>query len=288
MCEEEVNEEEVVGESCEETSSAVLQPFYSIIDGRIQWTGSVRVPPTTSLMLQFDQVLTARVLTYHVDWLEECHLTKARSKWIYSILARIEKPLHQDSSAMIRQLYRRCSFLRSTLSIISEFFDQELACLNVLITISGSYFGQGEDYTAFNYRMETGELVVQDGQDGTGAIEGEDQSLSEVLDLRQNNDWELELDDDDDEEEEEEEEEEEGKEKGKEEEEEKKEKKEEEEDLEEGEEEEEEEEKGKEEEQLKEGVACYDSCGEEGEEGEEEENCDTSLRKKSRNGLAPS
>jgi hypothetical protein len=138
-------------------------PFYSLVDGTLQWTGSEKVPPSTSLMLQFDQVLTAKLLAYHVEWLEHLHLTPIRSQWLYSLLARIEKPVHQDSVAMIRQLYRRCSFLRSTLSVNSEIFDQELAFLNVLITIGGSYFGQGEEYTSFNHRREGGSMGEREG-----------------------------------------------------------------------------------------------------------------------------
>lgn len=35
------------------------------------WTGATCVDPTTSLLLQFDQVLTQRVLTYHINWAED-------------------------------------------------------------------------------------------------------------------------------------------------------------------------------------------------------------------------
>ena len=33
-----------------------------------QWTGMTCVEPSTSLLLQFDQVLTQRVLSYHISW----------------------------------------------------------------------------------------------------------------------------------------------------------------------------------------------------------------------------
>ena len=36
-----------------------------------EWTGSCGVTPSTSVLLQFDQVLTQKVFVYLVDWLEE-------------------------------------------------------------------------------------------------------------------------------------------------------------------------------------------------------------------------
>ena len=82
---------------------------------------------------------------------------------IYSLLSRLEKPIHGITSAAIRQLYRRCCVLRSELPIdlensgtgldFSGAMETELARLNVLISISGSYFGQGEEYDLLNFQL---------------------------------------------------------------------------------------------------------------------------------------
>lgn len=115
------------------------------------WEGATDVIPTTSLLLQFDQVMTQKILGYHVEWLTTRQLSSSRGKWLYSLLAKLEKPLHQDISALMRQLYRRCSILRYDLTNNNNnnnklTFDDQLAVLNLLISITGSYFGQGEEY----------------------------------------------------------------------------------------------------------------------------------------------
>ena len=107
------------------------------------WHGLANVSPSLSLMLQMDHVMTQRVLKYQVEWLEsECILTSQRTFWIYALLSRIEKPLHKDAVFLIRKLYKNCSKLRS---LIKE-DDVSLPDLNLLITITGIYFGQRNLY----------------------------------------------------------------------------------------------------------------------------------------------
>jgi hypothetical protein len=105
-------------------------------------------------------------------------MTPARGKWMYSLLAKLEKPLHQDMSAMLRQLYRRCSILRyeltdSTNNRVS--LDDELAVLNVLISITGSYFGQGEEY----FGLEEVNDNNEEGDDDDNREDSNDDSDSE-------------------------------------------------------------------------------------------------------------
>ncbi len=72
------------------------------------------------------------------------------------MLARLEKPVHRDSLACIRQIYRRCCYLRHSLCVDDENFEEQLAQLNVLISICGAYFGQGEDFVKFNAATQFG------------------------------------------------------------------------------------------------------------------------------------
>ena len=86
------------------------------------------------------------------------------ARWLYALLARLEKPLHQDMAAVIRQLFRRCCALRAGLNSseaarcssrsssdeLSPEDETNLALLNTLIVITGSYFGQGEIYVVFH------------------------------------------------------------------------------------------------------------------------------------------
>mgnify|MGYP006196557267 CR=1 FL=1 len=113
-------------------------------------------------------------------------MTPARGRWLYALLARLEKPLYRETAASIRQLYRRCCALRYQLSLTSDSvaltqestgdaesdansavkFQNSLASLNVLISICGSYFGQGEEYDAFNRALMTESAQIDEEEDG--------------------------------------------------------------------------------------------------------------------------
>jgi hypothetical protein len=148
------------------------------------WTGAEDVPPSTTLLLQLDQVLTQRVLGYHVDWLQDRALTSGSGQWIYGLLSRLEKPVAQATVAVIRQLYRRCCALRCTLAAQHSFgeasssFEADLAALNILISISGAYFGQGEAYVAFNHQNHSRMTEAGEGEEEEGFDEEEEEYLS--------------------------------------------------------------------------------------------------------------
>ncbi|CAH0480849.1 unnamed protein product [Peronospora belbahrii] len=101
-------------------------------------------PPHLRLLLQFDQVLTRRLLDYHATWLsdEVMLLSRARAVWIYALLARLDKHVHAGVAATIRQILRRCWTLRCNLEAPS---DIQLKSLNILIVITGCFFGQLHD-----------------------------------------------------------------------------------------------------------------------------------------------
>lgn len=142
------------------------------------WAGLVAVRPVVSLLLQFDQVLTQRVLSYLISWLDESdRLNVECSQWLYAMLARIEKPLHRDTVAAIRQLYRKCCVLRCKLDKISDGFNADLASLNVLISISGYYFGQGEQYDGahdYMYSDEEHHKFTADEEEDEGEEDDDD------------------------------------------------------------------------------------------------------------------
>lgn len=93
-----------------EPSSALNRPVF--VRGE-----TVLYYPTISILLQFDHVMTQRVLQYMVEWLVqdlgaesvwEGEHGEARAyyhcAWIYGLLARLERPLHRDMLAHIRHL----------------------------------------------------------------------------------------------------------------------------------------------------------------------------------------
>ncbi|TYZ60481.1 hypothetical protein PybrP1_006925 [[Pythium] brassicae (nom. inval.)] len=96
-----------------------LVPRMADADGwRAFFFGRAATPPHLRLLLQFDQVLTRRLLEYHAEWLEDVTaLSRARAVWVYALLARLDKPVHAGVAATIRQLLRRCWHLRGGLRL---------------------------------------------------------------------------------------------------------------------------------------------------------------------------
>ena len=66
-------------------------------------------------------------------------------------------------ASLLRELYRRCSQLRASIDEKTETFEVQIASLNVLIAITGSYFGQGEEYSTLAVGYEN------DDDDGDGS-----------------------------------------------------------------------------------------------------------------------
>eukprot|EP00581_Thalassiosira_minuscula_P014926 CAMPEP_0183730484 /NCGR_PEP_ID=MMETSP0737-20130205/32983_1 /TAXON_ID=385413 /ORGANISM="Thalassiosira miniscula, Strain CCMP1093" /LENGTH=510 /DNA_ID=CAMNT_0025962999 /DNA_START=9 /DNA_END=1541 /DNA_ORIENTATION=+ len=117
--------------------------------------------PTTSLLLQLDQVLTRRVFHHHVHYLCEWNfpLSKSRAAWMYALLARMEKPWHREECCAVRSVLRECCRRRWELKLpppATNSADEEevecsnggaaweqLALLNTLIAITGIYYEQG-------------------------------------------------------------------------------------------------------------------------------------------------
>ena len=141
--------------------------------------------PTTSLLLQFDQVLTRKLFHHHVQYLCEwkCSLTKQRALWIYALLGNMEKPWHREECCGVRKVLRECCDRRWRL-VLPPSTDigevtlgstgndkreeaaaaatvnnakaatscwEELALLNTLIAITGIYYEQGSHASGDGY-----------------------------------------------------------------------------------------------------------------------------------------
>lgn len=100
--------------------------------------------PLLPVVLSLDEIARATVFKYHVTWLENISsLSKDRAVWLFALCAVLDKPLDAETCAAARALLRKCSSLRAS----KTRDDEELAMLNILITIAGKYFGQAEDLT---------------------------------------------------------------------------------------------------------------------------------------------
>lgn len=51
--------------------TAAIEGAWAEAAKAMQWSGATNVEPTTTVLLQFDQVLTQRLLALHIDWMED-------------------------------------------------------------------------------------------------------------------------------------------------------------------------------------------------------------------------
>lgn len=107
--------------------------------------------PSVSVICQMDQVMIRRVLSHLSYYVREgwSPATPQKSAWIYSLLARLERPIHRDEAANLFGLLKKLTQLRATLKVHDD--DDataggdraDLARLNVLVLLIGVYFEQG-------------------------------------------------------------------------------------------------------------------------------------------------
>ena len=88
----------------------------------------------------------------------------SRTSWLFSLLSHLETPLFRDTVAAIRSLYLRCSELREHLVNDPDYDESLLAALNLLISVSGNFYGQGEEYSNFPMNEDT---MVDEVKGGT-------------------------------------------------------------------------------------------------------------------------
>ena len=83
--------------------------------------------PQTSLILQFDQVLTRTLFHHHIHYLCEWKFTLSYNRciWIYSLLANMEKPLHIDEVCGVRRVLRECCLRRWELKLSNDDEEKE-------------------------------------------------------------------------------------------------------------------------------------------------------------------
>uniref|UniRef100_A0A671M6N9 Gem-associated protein 2 n=1 Tax=Sinocyclocheilus anshuiensis TaxID=1608454 RepID=A0A671M6N9_9TELE len=88
-------------------------------------------PPFLSIVSKLNQV-TSQILIFN------CHCI---GRWLYALLACLEKPLLPEAHSLIRQLARRCSAVRANLESKD---DDRLSALNLMICIIARYFEQND------------------------------------------------------------------------------------------------------------------------------------------------
>lgn len=101
----------------------------------------VGFPPFLSIVSRLNQSTVLIVLDILISWFEEHDFVPQLGRWLYALLACLEKPLLPEAHSSIRQLARRSAQLRSTLESQE---DEKLPALNLLICLVARYFEQND------------------------------------------------------------------------------------------------------------------------------------------------
>ncbi|XP_077487506.1 gemin 2 isoform X3 [Amblyomma americanum] len=73
------------------------------------------VHPLVSIVTTISQQKIEAIISYNTQWIEEDGFCANMGKWIYALLACVEKPLHPDICSNIRALARACAAARRKL-----------------------------------------------------------------------------------------------------------------------------------------------------------------------------
>jgi gem associated protein 2 len=135
----------------EDKSTAAAAAAIPASNALLEWKKSLPTDgyaPIAPLLLQMDQVMIRAVLHHLVYFLTEgFRLSDQHAVWIYSLLARLEKPIHRDEAVMLYALLKRLTTIRKSYTSSAAEKDsgsEELAASNLLIVILVVYFEQGD------------------------------------------------------------------------------------------------------------------------------------------------
>ncbi|XP_061751789.1 gem-associated protein 2 isoform X1 [Nerophis ophidion] len=101
----------------------------------------VGFPPFLSIVSRLSQSEVLSVLEILGGWFEEQLFVPQLGRWLFALLACLEKPLLPEAHSCIRQLARRCAQVRSALESQD---DDNLPALNLLICLVARYFEQND------------------------------------------------------------------------------------------------------------------------------------------------
>ncbi|XP_078441502.1 uncharacterized protein LOC144711388 [Wolffia australiana] len=104
---------------------------------------SKNTAPTLSAILKMDPVTRAANLRNRIKAFElASSLSSNDCSWIFSLCASVDVPMDAEMGSCLRRLLRKCSSLLAKKTDPSE---EEVARLNILVAISGRFFGQSEE-----------------------------------------------------------------------------------------------------------------------------------------------
>uniref|UniRef100_A0A8C4TN32 Gem-associated protein 2 n=1 Tax=Falco tinnunculus TaxID=100819 RepID=A0A8C4TN32_FALTI len=99
----------------------------------------IKVSIVLSLSVPLLKATVTSVLEHLISWFGEKKFTPELGRWLYALLACLEKPLLPEAHSLIRQLARRCSEVR----VLEENKNEEqISALNLIICLVSRYFDQ--------------------------------------------------------------------------------------------------------------------------------------------------
>jgi len=113
-------------------------------------------PPLVSIAMYMNQPMVETVLKHHVNYIQNQGFHMQQGPWIYAMLSMLQKPLAPDTCALLRDLARLCSQLRSRLDSDTH---PHLRPFNLFISLVARYFDQrdmADDLGPNNVCLEAG------------------------------------------------------------------------------------------------------------------------------------
>ncbi|KAF0895925.1 hypothetical protein E2562_017567 [Oryza meyeriana var. granulata] len=99
--------------------------------------------PTLTMIGSMDAVSRAATLRNYIDMIQSLDkLSRNECLWLFALCVSVDTPLDAETCASLRSLLRKCANILATKSEM----DDEVAMLNILIAISGRFFGQYDNH----------------------------------------------------------------------------------------------------------------------------------------------
>jgi survival of motor neuron protein-interacting protein 1 len=102
----------------------------------------MQIDPTLTMIRSMDAVSRATTLRNYTDMIQSFDtLSRNDCLWLFALCVAVQPPLDAETCASLRSLLRKCATIIATKSEM----DDEVVMLNILMAISGRYFGQYEN-----------------------------------------------------------------------------------------------------------------------------------------------
>jgi len=100
-----------------------------------------QIDPTLTMLRDMDAVGRVATLRNYIDMIQSFDsLSRNNCLWLFALCVAVDAPLGAETCASLRSLLRKCATILATKSEM----DNEVVMLNILMAISGRYFGQYE------------------------------------------------------------------------------------------------------------------------------------------------